>query len=89
MIMASRLSRASLLFNKCMRSRFWFNGGNAYIVKRTGKKTIDILLNYSATLSVRHVMSADYQIATKRDQRVLIQVIILAYILHYLSVELA
>lgn len=84
MIIASRNYLASLLSNKRMRSRFWFNGGNAHIVERIREKNYRLLLNYSATLSVRHVMSADYQIATKRDQRVLIQVIILAYILHYL-----
>lgn len=83
MLMASRDYLASLLFNKHMRSRFWFNGSNIVEHIRE-KKTIDVLLNYSAILSVRHVTSADYQIATKRDQRVLIQVIILAYILHYL-----
>lgn len=37
---------------------------------------------------MRHVMSADYEIAAKRDQRVLIQVIILVYLV-LSTVELA
>lgn len=81
MIIASRNDLASL-------TSAWEVAFDLTMATRTSwsvqEKTIDVLLNYSATLSVRHVKSADYQIATKRDQRVLIQVIILTYILHYL-----
>lgn len=51
-------------------------------------ETVDKLLNYSTTLPMRHVMNTDYEIAAKRDQRVLIQVIILVY-LALSTVELA